>query len=97
MLQEERLENIFGYIKRKKFVTVEELAQKMVVSPMTIRRDLNRAVSRRCAVTAESYFRNGFQYQTGTEPGGKTGDRKKSVGLYQRAGYDLSGQRDNDL
>ncbi len=41
MLQEERLENIFGYIKQKKFVTVEELAQKMVVSPMTIRRDLN--------------------------------------------------------
>lgn len=41
MLQEERLENIFIYIKQKKFVTVEELAQKMVVSPMTIRRDLN--------------------------------------------------------
>ena len=41
MLQEERLENIFEYIKRKKFVTVEELARKMEVSPMTIRRDLN--------------------------------------------------------
>lgn len=41
MLQEERLENIFEYIKQKRFVTVEELAQKMAVSAMTIRRDLH--------------------------------------------------------
>ncbi len=41
MLQEERVEIIFDYMKQKKFVTVEELAQKMAVSPMTIRRDLN--------------------------------------------------------
>lgn len=41
MLQKERMENIFVYIKQNKFATVEELAQKMEVSPMTIRRDLN--------------------------------------------------------
>ena len=41
MLQEERLDSIFQYIKQKKFVTVEELSQKLEVSPMTIRRDLN--------------------------------------------------------
>lgn len=41
MLQKERMENIFIYIKQNKFATVDELAQKMAVSPMTIRRDLN--------------------------------------------------------
>lgn len=41
MLRGERLGLIMDKIKEKKFILVEELAQSLEVSPMTIRRDLN--------------------------------------------------------
>lgn len=41
MLKSERLKTILQVVKTQKFVTVDELAQALKVSDMTIRRDLN--------------------------------------------------------
>lgn len=41
MLKSERLKNILQIVNTQKFVTVDELAQALKVSDMTIRRDLN--------------------------------------------------------
>ena len=41
MLKSERLKTILQVVKAQKFVTVDELAQALKVSDMTIRRDLN--------------------------------------------------------
>ncbi len=41
MLKRERLKNILQVVNTQKFVTVDELAQALNVSEMTIRRDLN--------------------------------------------------------
>ena len=41
MLKSERIKTILQMVNTQKFVTVDELAQTMQVSDMTIRRDLN--------------------------------------------------------